>query len=113
MVAKEIARINITENIKTEKKSQMKAFILILHKKTRYSCEKTHFKGISDKAAMLKDRMRCSHNAFVCKNVLYQQLEASQAQQKYSTGPVPSQQQFIFCTLKCTPGLKGLSSHLL
>ena len=37
----------------------MKAFIFILHKKKHYSCEKTHFKGISDEAAIKR-----SHEVF-------------------------------------------------
>ena len=85
----------------------MKAFIFILHKKKHYSCEKTHFKGISDEAAMLKDRMRCSHNAFVCKNVLYQQLEASQHNKSILLDLFQAGSNLYFVHLSVHQALKG------
>ena len=79
----------------------MKAFIFILHKKNITVVRKLTSK------AMLKDRMRCSHNAFVCKNVLYQQLEASQHNKSILLDLFQAGSNLYFVHLSVHQALKG------
>ena len=90
-----------------QKKKPNESFHIHFTQKKHYSCQKTHLTGISDEAAMLKDRMRCYHNAFLCKNVLNQQLQASQHNKSILLNLFKASNHLYFVHLSVHQALKG------